>query len=62
MHEGLSREEKVRSLIGSVVATVGALVLGWVALPGGSTLLLAVYFGAAVLFGALAVSFLIALR
>jgi hypothetical protein len=62
MHEGLSREETVRSLIGSVIAAVGALVLGVVSLSDGSTLLLAVYFGAALLFGALAVSFLVALR
>jgi hypothetical protein len=60
MHDNFSQEEKVRGLVGSVLATVGAVFLGIFSTPDGGTLTIA-YFGGAILFGALAVSFLLAL-
>ena len=62
MFENLDREEKVRALIGSALAAVGALLLGYISLPDGSTLLLGAYFGAGILFGILAVALLFSLR
>lgn len=62
MFENFDRDEKVRALIGSMLAAVGALFLGYVSLPDGSTPILVAYFGAGILFLGLAVAILLSLR